>query len=166
MVQYCQSDAMLSCTLSRKKELRMFGWKDIRQNIQKSESEKSKSMLFDFSTFLLPYQLLTFRLFFFLLNSQRFKFCTLSCACSAGKASGKRSLLVKKLQVKKYTVRLSGTLFDFRLFLLFDFSKFIKKPFHCSTFCFRLLEIDFACFPPGALQQIFPTQTTRGISPF
>ena len=71
--------------LSWKKELRMFGWKGIQQKFKKSKSEVSKSILFDFSTFLLPSHLFDFSvflLFFFSLDSQRFKFCTFSRACS------------------------------------------------------------------------------------
>jgi len=43
----------------------MFGWIGIRQKFKKSKSEKSKSILFDFSTFLLSSHLSTFRLFSF-----------------------------------------------------------------------------------------------------
>ena len=45
---------------------------------------------------------LTFRLFFFPLDSQRFKFCTFSWACSAGKASGKNSNSQKVKSQKVY----------------------------------------------------------------
>ena len=77
----------------------MFSWNGIRQKFKKSKSDKSKSMFFDCSTFRFFFFPLAFRLFdisvfrffFFPLDSQRFKFCTFSCACSAGKASAKNS---------------------------------------------------------------------------
>ena len=85
----------------------MLGWKGIRQKFNKSKSEKSKSILFDFSSSLstlnglsynskseksksILFDFSTFRLFF-PLDSQRFK------------------LKFKKWKVKKYTFRL----FDF-----------------------------------------------------
>ena len=48
--------------LSWKKELRMFGWKGIRQKFKKSKSEQSKSILFDFSSSLSPFDFSTFLL--------------------------------------------------------------------------------------------------------
>ena len=107
--------------LSWKKELRMFRWKGIPQKFKQSKSEKSKSILFDFSTFLLPshlFDLSAFRLFFFPLDSQRFKFCTFRCAFSVGKAPGKNSKR-QQVKAKKYTFRLfdfSSSLSPFRLF--------------------------------------------------
>ena len=96
----------------------MFRWKGIRKN---SNSQKVKSQKVYFSTFLLPshlFDLSGFRLFFFPLDSQRFKFCTFRCAFSVGKASGKNSKS-QQVKAKKYTFRLfdfSSSLSPFRLF--------------------------------------------------
>ena len=126
------------------KELGTFGWKAGKN----SKSQKVKSQKVYFSTFRLfffPLTFSTFRLFFFPLDSQRFKFCTFSCACSAGEASGKNS----NSQCEKSKS------------ILFDISTFRSAKRNLSTFrlfIFRLFEIDFAYFPPGALQHIFPTQ--------
>ena len=57
--------------------------------IQKVKSQKVYFLTF--RLFFFPLTFSTFRLFFFPLDSQRFKFCTFSCTCSAGKASGRNS---------------------------------------------------------------------------
>ena len=107
--------------------LNTLSWKGIQQKFKKSKSEKSKSILFDFSTFLLASHLSTFRLFFFPLDSQRFKCCTFSCACSSEKASGTK---IKKSKSKKT----KSILFVFLTFSLrsqrFDFCTFNRA---CSA---------------------------------
>ena len=88
-----------------------------------------------FRLFFFPLDFLAVRLFFLPLDSQRLKFCTFSCACSAGKASGKNS---NSQNVKNQ----KSILFDFstlRLFCFpppFDFSVFLL-PSRLSTgkFC-------------------------------
>ena len=59
--------------------------------IQTVKKWKPKSILFDFSSALSPFRLVGFSAFLLPSRSQRFNFCTFSCACSAGKASGKNS---------------------------------------------------------------------------
>ena len=61
---------------------------------------------------------------------------------------------MKSQKVYFSTFRLVFFPLTFRLFPLFDCSKFKTKPFHSSTFrnWFSIY------FPPGALQHIFPTQ--------
>ena len=156
------------------------------------KAKKYTFRLFDFSSSLSPFRLFGFSAILLPSRSQRFNFCTFSCACSAGKASGKNSKS-QQVKAKKYTFRLfdfSSSLSPFRLFgfsafllpsrsqgfnfctfscacsagkasgknskneksksILFDFSKFTKTPFHFSTFCFstfRLFEIQNETFP-------------------
>ena len=134
-----------------------------------------KSQKVYFSTFLLPSHLSTFRLFFFPLDSQRFKFCTFSCGSSAEKASGTKNKKSKSEKSKNILFDFSKLTYTPSYFLTFRLFK-IKKPSYFSIFrnskrnlstfrlfVFRLFEIDFAYFPPGALQHIFPTQNLSPI---
>ena len=89
--------------------------------IQKVKSQKVYFLTF--RLFFFPLTFSTFRLFFFPLDSQRFKFCTFSWVCSAGKASGKNSNSQKVKSQKVY-------------FSTFRLSKFTKTSFHFSIFRF------------------------------
>ena len=136
--------------------------------IQKVKSQKVHFLTF--RLFFFPLTFSTFRLFFFPLDSQRFKFCTFSWACSAGKASGKNSNSQKVKSQKVYFSTFWNSqrhLFTFRLFAfgLFDFSKFKTKSFHFSIFRFSTFR-NWAYFPPGALQHIFPQNPHFKKSPF
>ena len=60
------------------------------QNVKTQKVYFATLRFFDFSSTLSPFDFWTFRLFFFPLDSQRFKFCTFSGVCSAEKASGNK----------------------------------------------------------------------------
>jgi hypothetical protein len=125
------------------------------------KSQKVKSQKVSFSPFRL-FGFSTFWLFFFPLGSQRFKLCTFSCACSAGKASGKNSNSQKvKSQFFDFS-KFNITRSYFSILRLFEIHK--KAPFHLTIFCistfrnsirnlsifrlfvFRLFEIDLNTF--------------------
>ena len=142
-------------------------------NNQKVKNRKVCFSTFRFFSFPLAFRLFdfsVFRFFFFPLDSQRFKFCTFSCACSAGTASAKNSnnqkVKNKKVffsafrlfEINNYPVY-SGLTFRLWKITRSNFSTFRNSQRHLSTFrlfIFPFFEIDFAYFPPGALQHIFP----------
>ena len=104
------------------------------QSVNMWKIKKYTFRLFDFSAV---------RFLFLPLDTQRFKSCTFSCACSAGKASGKKSNSQKVKSQKIYfstfrpfEIHNFKDTFSLFGFLLFDFSKFNTKPFHFSTFRF------------------------------
>ena len=129
---------------------------------RQSKSEKSKSILFDFSSSLSTFWLFGFSSYLSTLNGLNFVLLAAHVQLERHPA---KIQTVRKWKVKKYTFRLFDfSKFHFSAFCFSTFRNSIRNPSTFRLFVFRLFEIDFAYFPPGALHHIFPTQNPPELS--